>query len=99
MPTEMFNPAHPGRILKGWLEGQNLTAVAKHIGVSRVMLSRVLNCRSGITPEMSIRLSSALGTSPSLWFDMQANFDFAQAKRKRLPKIDRLVLAISGKAA
>jgi addiction module HigA family antidote len=87
---EMFNPAHPGRILKQALAGQNITHVAKHIGVSRVTLSRVLNCRGAVTPEMSLRLSAALGTSPSLWYNVQCQYDFAQAKRKKLPKIDVL---------
>jgi addiction module HigA family antidote len=91
---EMFNPAHPGRILKQALAGQKITHVAKHIGVSRVTLSRVLNCRGAVTPEMSIRLSAALGTSPSIWYDTQCQYDFAQARRKKLPRI-----AVLSKAA
>ena len=39
MPTEMFNPAHPGSILRDYLEGKNITHFTKHIGVSRVTLS------------------------------------------------------------
>jgi addiction module HigA family antidote len=65
---EMFNPAHPGEVLREALAGQNITHVSRHIGVSRVTLSRVLNCRGAVTPEMSLRLSAALGTSPGLWF-------------------------------
>jgi len=87
MPTEMYNPAHPGRVLRAYLEGMNITHFAKHIGVSRVTLSKVLNCRGGISAEMSIRLSAALGTHPSLWFEMQTDYDFAQARRKKIPKI------------
>ncbi len=87
MPTEMFNPAHPGRILRGYLEDTNITHFAKHIGVSRVTLSKILNCRGGISAEMSLRLSSALGTHSSFWFEMQTDYDFAQAKRKKLPEI------------
>ena len=87
MPTEMFNPAHPGRILRSALEGVNLTHFARHIGVSRVTLSKVLNCRGGVSAEMSLRLSAALGTHPSLWFEIQGDYDFAKAKRKKLPKI------------
>jgi antitoxin HigA-1 len=87
---EMFNPAHPGEVLKEALAGQNITHVAKHIGVSRVTLSRVLNCRGAVTPEMSLRLSAALGTSPGLWFRMQAVYDLWQASRKKLPKIKSL---------
>lgn len=93
MPTEMRNPAHPGEVLREFLEGRSIGKVAEHIGVSRVMLSRILNGRAGVTAEMSLRLSAALGTSPSLWFDMQKNWEFAQARRKKLPKITRLTEA------
>jgi addiction module HigA family antidote len=86
----MYNPAHPGQVLQEYLEGQNITHVAKHLHVSRVTLSKILNCRAGISAEMSLRLSAALGTNPSFWFDMQSNYDFAQAKRKRLPAIEPL---------
>jgi addiction module HigA family antidote len=87
---EMFHPPHPGEVLREALAGQNITHVAKHIGVSRVTLSRVLNCRGAITPGMSIRLSAALGTSPGLWFRMQAAYDLRQASRKKIPKIKPL---------
>lgn len=90
MPTEMYNPAHPGRVLREYLRGQNVTQVAKHLGVSRVMLSKILNYRAGISAEMSLRLSAALGTNPSFWWDMQTNYDFARARRVKLPKITRL---------
>jgi addiction module HigA family antidote len=87
MPTEMHNPAHPGKVLQEYLEGKNITHVARHLHVSRVTLSRILNCRAGISAEMSLRLSAALGTHPSFWFDMQSSYEFAQAKRKKIPLI------------
>ena len=90
---EMHNPAHPGEVLQEALAGQNITHVARHIGVSRVTLSRILNCRGAVTPEMSLRLSAALGTSPGLWYNIQCQYDFAQAKRKKLPKIAVLAKA------
>lgn len=90
MPTAMHNPAHPGRVLREYLHGQNITQVAKHLRVSRIMLSKILNCRAGISAEMSLRLAAALGTNPSFWWDMQANYDFARARRAKLPKITRL---------
>ena len=92
MPTEMFNPAHPGRILRGYLEDKNLTHFAKHIGVSRVTLSKVLNCRGGVSAEMSMRLAAALGTHPGFWFEMQTDYEFAQAKRKKLAAIQKIQL-------
>lgn len=87
MPTEMYNPAHPGQVLREYLEGMNITHVAKHLHVSRVTLSKILNCRAGISAEMSLRLSAALRTHPSFWYDMQSSYELAQAKRKRIPKI------------
>jgi len=83
----MHNPPHPGGILREWLEGRSVTGVANHIGVSRVALSRVLNEQAGISAEMSLRLSEALGTSPDLWFKMQTQHDFWQASRKKRKKI------------
>ena len=57
---------------------------AAHIGVSRVALSRVLNEKAGITPEMSIRISEAFGQdSPDIWFNLQNDFDFWQASNAR----------------
>jgi antitoxin HigA-1 len=91
--SPMHNPAHPGEVLKEVFEGLSITELAKHLGVSRVALSRVLNCRAAVSAEMSLRLSEALGTSPDMWFKMQTNYDFWQAsqkKRKRvapLPKV------------
>jgi antitoxin HigA-1 len=86
----MFNPPHPGRIIKDALPEipMTVTQFAAHIGVSRVTLSRVLNGRAAITPEMSIRISQAFGQpSSDIWFRMQNTHDFwraTQAKRKKV---------------
>jgi addiction module HigA family antidote len=79
---EMYNPPHPGRILKEALESVPMTVAdfAAHIGVSRVTLSRIVNCHAGFTPEMSLRVSEALGQGSSgIWFRMQNAHDFWQA--------------------
>ncbi len=58
----------------------SVTGFAAHIGVSRVALSRVLNQKAGVTPEMSIKISEAFGQdSPDIWFKMQNDYDFWQA--------------------
>ncbi len=93
MPSEMYNPAHPGLVLRDYLEGHSVTQVAKHIGVSRVTLSKILNCRTGITADMSLRLSAALGTNPSFWLDIQSNYDMWQARNRKRPRIRPLKLA------
>jgi antitoxin HigA-1 len=87
---QMFNPPHPGSILKDVLPEipMNVTQFAAHIGVSRVTLSRVINGRAGITPEMSIKLSEAFGQGqPNIWFLMQNDHDFWHASRARRKKV------------
>jgi addiction module HigA family antidote len=87
---QMYNPPHPGRILKDALKNipMSVTAFADHIGVSRVTLSRVINERAAITPEMSIKLSQALGQPTSdIWFRIQGDYDFWQASRAKRKKI------------
>jgi addiction module HigA family antidote len=85
----MYNPPHPGRIIKDAIEAlpMTVTAFAAHIGVSRVTLSRVLNEKAAVTPEMSIRISEAFGQdSPDIWFNIQNDHDFwlaSQAKTRR----------------
>ncbi len=92
----MFNPPHPGRIVKEALEAVPMTvsSFAVHIGVSRVALSRVLNCRAGITPEMSIRISQAFGQGqPDIWFLMQNDYDFWQASQAKRRVVKPLKIA------
>jgi addiction module HigA family antidote len=91
----MHNPPHPGRIIKGAIESipMSVTGFAAHIGVSRVALSRVLNERASVTPEISIKISEAFGQdSPDIWFNLQNDHDFwwaAQARAGR-KKVDPL---------
>jgi len=90
---EMYNPPHPGSIIKEALESipMSVTAFAKHIGVSRVTLSRVLNERAGITPAMSLKISEAFGQGSSgIWFRMQTDYDFWQASQVKRKKVRTL---------
>ena len=91
----MHNPPHPGRIIKDAIEAipMSVTAFAAHISVSRVALSRILNERAAVTPEMSIRISQAFGQdSPEIWFNLQNDHDFWKASRSTAnrPKVKRL---------
>lgn len=82
----MHNPPHPGQIVKrALIEGANLsvTEAAKALGVGRVTLSKLLNKKSGISPEMAVRLSLALNTSSEMWMNMQSMYDLWQAEKKR----------------
>ncbi|MDQ3665175.1 MAG: HigA family addiction module antitoxin [Acidobacteriota bacterium] len=86
----MFNPPHPGTVLRDYLGSVPVTAAASHLGITRVALSRILNGKAGISAEMALRLSDALGTTPELWTGMQAQYDLRQASKKRRRKIARL---------
>ena len=71
----MFNPAHPGEILKELVIDSlelTITDVAKHLDVSRKTLSKVLNAKGSVTPEMAVRLELAFGKpSADHWLRLQ----------------------------
>lgn len=80
----MHNPPHPGEfITEVYLEPNNLSGreLAAKLGVAASTLSRILTGSSGISPEMALRLSKALGRSPESWLAMQYNHDLWQAKQ------------------
>lgn len=83
----MHNPPHPGAILREWLEGVTVTEAAQRLGVTRVALSRVLNGAAGISPDMDLRLSKALNTTPGTWYAMQGDFDMWQARKHFRAKV------------
>ena len=71
----IFNPAHPGEVLRDYMGEISVSDAAFRLGITRAHLSRVLNGHSGITANMSLRLSAALGTSPDFWLKMQMQHD------------------------
>jgi addiction module HigA family antidote len=71
--------------LKDYLGGMTVKEAAR-LRVTRATLSRILNGHAGITAGMSLRLSSALGTSPEFWLKMQLQYDLWHA-RKKAPKV------------
>ncbi len=89
----MFDPPHPGSVLKDYLANVSVTAAALHLGVTRATLSRILNGNAGISAEMALSLSEALGTSPELWTGMQSQYDLWQASKNRRRKAVRLLAA------
>jgi addiction module HigA family antidote len=86
----MHNPAHPGKILANYLQGRSVTEVARHLGVTRPALSRVLNGRAGISADMALRLSEAFNTDADLWLRLQAQRDLWLASQKRRAKVKPL---------
>ena len=90
----MHNPAHPGELLAGWLEdlSVSVTGFAGHIGISRVMLSRLLHGHAAVSADMDLRLSEALGTTPGYWLALQTQRDLWIARqtataRKRIKRM------------
>jgi antitoxin HigA-1 len=91
---QMYNPPHPGEILKELcLEplGLTVTRAAEALGVSRKTLSAILNGRAGISPEMAIRLSMAFDTSAESWLNQQTQYDLWLARQNQQTiKVERL---------
>ena len=80
MRTRNIAPSHPGMILRLYLDSLKISnsQFAGYIGVSRKTVSKIVNGRGAITPEMA-RLSRAFNTSPELWLNMQVSYDLWQA--------------------
>jgi len=87
----MHNPPHPGSVLREYLGGTSVTDAARHLGVTRVALSRILNGAAGISADMALRLADALGTTPDLWIGMQAQYELWQASKRRRRSVPRLL--------
>lgn len=78
---QMANPLHPGEIIREiYLEplGLTVTEAAAGLGVTRVMLSKLLNGSQNISPEMAYRLSRAFGSTPESWINLQVIYDAQQ---------------------
>ncbi|PPD49501.1 MAG: addiction module antidote protein, HigA family [Methylobacter sp.] len=91
--SRQHNPPHPGEVLKDGVFTDNKLSIkkfAEQIGVTRAALSRVLNARAAISPDMALRLADALGGSAESWLHMQANYDLWQARQKPRQPIARL---------
>ncbi|MBX2868779.1 MAG: HigA family addiction module antidote protein [Acidiferrobacterales bacterium] len=91
----MHNPPHPGEfIVSTYLEPFEMSGryLAERINVAASTLNRVLKKQSGVSPEMALRLSKALGRSPESWLAMQDAYDLWEARKSaklgRIQKID-----------
>lgn len=88
----MHIPPHPGSVLREYLGSLSVTAAARHLGVTRVALSRLLNGSAGISAEMALRLSEVLGTTPT-------QYDLWQTSRRRRRKLARLATGLRSRTA
>lgn len=95
----MFNPAHPGELIRETIEGlreetgQKLTIeeIAEGVQTTRKTLSAIINCKQSITPEMAIKLAASFkNTTAEFWLRVQENFDLAEARNKVDTKHNRV---------
>jgi len=91
----MHNPSHPGKILACYLQGLSVTETAKHLGVTRPALSRVLNGKAGVSADMALRLSEAFRTEPELWLRLQVQYDLWIASKKKRARVKPLASRIA----
>lgn len=98
--TIMYNPPHPGETLREDVLpalGLSVTDAAEQLGVTRAALSRVLNGRAAISPEMALRLELWLGIEhggrADTWIAQQAAYDLWKARKAGKPKVKALKLA------
>ena len=95
--SRMHNPPHPGETLREDVLpalGLSVTDAADQLGVTRVALSRVLNGRAAISPEMALRLEGWLGVKnggrADMWIAQQAAYDLSKARKTGAPKVTRV---------
>ncbi len=89
MDKMMYDPAHPGEILREYLGAVPVGEAARRLRVARSTLSRLLNGRASFTAAMALRLSDAFGTEPGMWLDLQQQYDLWHASRRKRPKIEK----------
>jgi antitoxin HigA-1 len=91
------NAPHPGEVIRELCLQPlriSVTDAAKSLGVTRKALSELLNCKSGVSPSMALRLSIAFDTSPESWLNMQQQYDLYHARKNpALRRVERLKAA------
>ena len=81
----MFNPPHPGEVIREDCInplGLTIKEAALKLGIARQNLSDIVNCKTGISPKMAIKLAKAFNTSPDVWLGMQMQYDLWQEEQR-----------------
>lgn len=89
----MKKPPHPGELLREDVLaplGIEVTEAAQRLGMSRTTLSRVINGRAGISPDLAVRLERAGVSTARFWMTLQANYELARAEARKQPKVQPL---------
>lgn len=89
IPADSPIPVHPGDVLQEMLADRGITqsALARHIKVDPSKINEICRRRRGISPEMALVLGRVFSVSPSLWLNLQANWELSQADRLVVGKI------------
>ena len=97
--SKMYNPPHPGETLREDVLpalGLTITDAAAQLGVTRAALSRVLNERAAVSPEMALRIEQWLGVKnggrADVWLAEQASYDLWQARKSFKQKVKRAAM-------
>jgi addiction module HigA family antidote len=94
--TMIHNHPHPGEYLKEMVFeplGLSVTDTAASLAITRVALSRVLNGKAGISPDLAVRLEKAGVSTARFWVNLQANYDLWKAMQRKQPRIRALPIA------
>ncbi len=81
----MHNPVHPGEVIREDILKPlrlSVSESARRLDVNRKTLSKILNGRRPITPEMAVRLEMAFKPSAESWLQQQANYDLWQVRQR-----------------
>ena len=80
----MYDPPHPGELAADCIEGEgwSVTEAAKHLGVTRVLVSRIIRGRTNLSPAMALALESVGWSTAEHWLRMQASYDLAALRRR-----------------
>lgn len=94
----MKNHPHPGEILREDVLvplGMEVTEAARRLRMSRTALSRVLNGRAGISPDLAVRLERAGVSTARFWMTLQANYELSHAERRKQPAVRPLQASVA----
>ena len=100
----MFNPVHPGELIRETIDGiteetgkkLSIEEVAISLGTTRKTLSAIINGKQAVTPEMAIKLATGFSnTTPEFWLRVQDNYDLFLARKK----VDTKKIKVLWKAA
>lgn len=95
MSLKQFNPPHPGELIKRTyiepFKEMSANMIADELGVAHSTFNRLINGNASISPEMALRLSKVLGSSPESWLTLQESYDLWKARdRLDVSKLERI---------